>query len=326
MNLQELEILKNRFLSELYEVANNHSPGYIYSTKVDPIALGNNLNLSKNQTVRIVNDLVQSGLLKSTIGMGCIMLNIHSIEYLTRLEAKESSNGEYEAFYVSKDEYLKLKKSERIQLPHYKCYIKIKVLNRFTPEVFESKIMLSARGGKDYYSISKANGHSIGIIQDYNNNRAGYFTFDGSVYYKIESLRINSSGDYEFILYKYKEMQDENTDFGKINVENSPNTTIQIQKDSPNSSQEFSTTNTLDNLNELTSCLRNDISEIKKELSEDNGMRLIVAVEYIEELIKSKDVESSSKYVTKIKEILTAIPIKTASSVLSTPIIKMLGL
>lgn len=326
LNLQELEVLKNRFLRELYNEVNYLSPENIYSILVSPIELGRILGLDINQTTRIVTDLVQENLLESTLGMGSIKLNSRSINYLTKLEIIESSKEEYEAFYVSRERYLELKESKSKYSPNYRSYLKIQVINRFTSEIFNSKILLRGGNNDSYYLITKSNGSNIGIIIDYDSKRDGLFTFDRSIYYKIESLRINSIGEYEFTLQKIKDMKEKNLKLGKISIENSPNSTIQIQHDSPNSSQENSSNKTLTNLDELASCLRKDFEVISKQLSQDNKMRLLVAVEYIEELVKEKNVKPAPKYLKKIKELLYSVPLETVTSILSEPIVKMLGI
>ena len=74
------------FLAEAYKAACTYSPGQPLSVTIKPFLLGEELNLDRATVSRIVNELVQDGLLSATLGMQLITVTRSGARQLEEAE------------------------------------------------------------------------------------------------------------------------------------------------------------------------------------------------------------------------------------------------
>lgn len=327
MDLRKVQALKIQYLRTLYKEVNKISSN-IYSVLIDPYQLGQLLNLDKNTTERIVMELVEDSLLNSSLGMGTISLNRNSTEHLRIIQSREAVNESFKAYYISREEYIDLLQSNKVYAASYVCYIRLYVKGEFTSESFNCTIALRKNNGSEYYFIDQSNSSQIGIVRDYQKQESGFFTFDGSIFYQIDLMKVNSNGIFEFILKRNHPMRKDDHLPNNVNITNSPNTSIQIQQNSPNSIQNIKNDLQLSEIRQLAKELRDNFESITKQLSTENQTRLIVAVEYLEEIIteKESDLDQAPKHIRKIKEVLNQVPVELVSSFLSDQVVGLLSM
>lgn len=79
------------FLAAAYKAACTHPSGQPLSIKINPLALGQELNLDRATVSRIVTELVQDGLVNSTLGMGSMQVTRAGVRQLEESESASAS-------------------------------------------------------------------------------------------------------------------------------------------------------------------------------------------------------------------------------------------
>lgn len=77
---------KNQFLHKAYEVANEVAPESPFSVDINPIDLGKELGFNETTTIRIMNELVADGYVRSSLGMGDLFVTMPGLKYLRALD------------------------------------------------------------------------------------------------------------------------------------------------------------------------------------------------------------------------------------------------
>ena len=318
MKLQEFEVCKYRYLRKAYEVISANSIS-IYGVYIKPYELGMELGFDENLVYRIVDDLVFRGLLESTLGMQSIALNQYTIDFLTKQEAVESSKSTYDCYYLTSTEYDELIATEKPFTPHYRVYLRIEILSKYTADIFDGKILCKSSNNKFDYATSD-NSRSNSIIRGIKQNRSGNFTFDGITFFVASNMRTGATKELEFTFTKVDYMKNEQ----RVSIQGITNSVVNVMQDSNNNQVQIGRENLSPYL--LISELRTTMRELLNELNETNQKSLVVAIDYLEDLIKNGDTDTGPVIIRQVKEILKSIPTETISSILSEPIIKYLGL
>ena len=110
----------------------------------------------------------------------------------------------------------------------------------------------------------------------------------------------------------------------RVSIQGITNSVVNVMQDSNNNQVQIGRENLSPYL--LISELRTTMRELLNELNETNQKSLVVAIDYLEDLIKNGDTDTGPVIIRQVKEILKSIPTETISSILSEPIIKYLGL
>jgi hypothetical protein len=80
---------RNYFLSEAFRVAHEHSPSSPLQVSLDPVEFGKSIGFDEAATTRIMHDLVDEGLVTSSLGMGMLMVTGKGRRYLEQLHGDD---------------------------------------------------------------------------------------------------------------------------------------------------------------------------------------------------------------------------------------------
>ena len=103
--------------------------------------------------------------------------------------------GEFTAFYLDEIAYRQTLDINKKFEPHYIPHLVIKVINHYNDSTFSGIICMDTRVFNRAKCITKHNSTSVDIIQKYNNNEPGYFTFDGITFFRIINTAVQSDGE-----------------------------------------------------------------------------------------------------------------------------------
>ncbi len=93
MDLKKQLYNKNKFLKKAYEEAYNYDPSNPLSVSLNPVEFGKSIGFNKQETTRIMIELVEDNYVTSSLGMGMLLITSHGVNYLRSLEF-ESNYGE----------------------------------------------------------------------------------------------------------------------------------------------------------------------------------------------------------------------------------------
>lgn len=80
---------RNYFLSEAFRVAHEHSPSSPLQVSLDPVEFGKSIGFDEATTTRNMIDLVDEGLVTSSLGMGMLMVTGKGRRYLEQLHGDD---------------------------------------------------------------------------------------------------------------------------------------------------------------------------------------------------------------------------------------------
>lgn len=80
---------RNYFLSEAYRVVYEHNPSGPLQVSLDPVEFGKSIGFDEAATTRIMHDLVDEGLVTSSLGMGMLMVTAKGRRYLEQLHGDD---------------------------------------------------------------------------------------------------------------------------------------------------------------------------------------------------------------------------------------------
>jgi nucleoside 2-deoxyribosyltransferase len=103
--------------------------------------------------------------------------------------------GDFVALYLSEEDFKRATEINKKFEPHYTPYLVIRILNHYNEDTFEGLLCQGTTTFNISKCLTKHNSGSSQIVLDYNENKNGFFTFDGVRFFKIVNAPYKSDNE-----------------------------------------------------------------------------------------------------------------------------------